>query len=153
MFHTGIPLRPISQPWAHTQFASFVSLHSQVGVYSENSSRWIVADQGVMMVGAVGAVRGSTAPLEELAYIMRHARCCGLVLQDVDALRKMAPELLKVRCWLPFMEVRYKHQVIVCARTMPACGLCTITAPNSNARFAHMHCKLSTGSARTIAAL
>ena len=97
------PSRPISQPWAHTQFASFIS-HLQVGIYSENSSRWIVADQGVMMAGAVGAVRGSTAPLEELAFIMRHARCCGLVLQDVEALRKMAPELLKVRCLPPLMD-------------------------------------------------
>eukprot|EP00798_Chlamydomonas_sp_ICE-L_P017421 gene17421-23723_t len=68
---------------------------SRVGLFSENSSRWIVTDQAVMMCGAVAAVRGSTAPLEELAYIANHSESEALLLMDLGALKKMAPELKK----------------------------------------------------------
>ena len=41
-----------------------------VGLFSENSPRWLVADQGLLRAGAIDAVRGASAPVEELQYIL-----------------------------------------------------------------------------------
>jgi long-chain acyl-CoA synthetase len=68
-----------------------------MGVIGEGSSRWLLADQGAMWAGAATAVRGAAAPAEELAYIIRHARCAALVVDDVAVLRKLAPVLSQVR--------------------------------------------------------
>ncbi|RPG08170.1 MAG: long-chain fatty acid--CoA ligase, partial [Planctomycetaceae bacterium TMED241] len=37
-----------------------------VALFAENSPRWLVADQGLMRAGAADAVRGASAPVEEL---------------------------------------------------------------------------------------
>lgn len=65
----------------------------RASLFAENSSRWIVCDQACMMNGAVAAVRGSSAPLEELAYISNHSESVAWMLHDAAALQKMAPEL------------------------------------------------------------
>ena len=38
-------------------------------------------------------VRGSTAPLEELQYILHHSRSVGLVVQDAATLDRLLPVL------------------------------------------------------------
>ena len=45
----------------------------KVGLFSENNGRWIVVDQGILRCGAIDAVRGSNAPVEELDYILTHS--------------------------------------------------------------------------------
>ena len=49
----------------------------QVSLFSENSSRWLVADQAIMLCGAADAVRGASSPPAELAYIMRQSDSSG----------------------------------------------------------------------------
>ena len=41
----------------------------RVALFADNSPRWLIADQGIMMAGAANAVRGATADPEELLYI------------------------------------------------------------------------------------
>ena len=41
-----------------------------VTLISENSPRWLIADQGLMRLGAINAVRGINSPLVELEYII-----------------------------------------------------------------------------------
>lgn len=65
----------------------------RVCLFSEDSSRWLVADQGIMAAGGADAVRGSTAPDSELHYILRQSRPTGLVVQDPATLARMAPAL------------------------------------------------------------
>jgi hypothetical protein len=65
-----------------------------VAQFSESSSRWLVADQGVMLNGAANAVRGATTNTKELAYIMKQSQCMGLILQDDAVLSKLVPDLL-----------------------------------------------------------
>ena len=59
----------------------------KVSLISENSSRWLIADQAIMKCGAVDAVRGVSSTLEELFYIIQHSESSALVVQDADALR------------------------------------------------------------------
>ena len=54
-----------------------VCIWLQVSLFSENSSRWLVADQAIMLCGAADAVRGASSPPDELAYIMRQSDSSG----------------------------------------------------------------------------
>jgi long-chain acyl-CoA synthetase len=60
-----------------------------VGLFSENSARWLIADQGIMSVGAAAAVRGVDAPVDELTYIYEHSGSAALVAEDSTVLSKL----------------------------------------------------------------
>ncbi|GAX82801.1 hypothetical protein CEUSTIGMA_g10227.t1 [Chlamydomonas eustigma] len=64
--------------------------YDKVCLFSENSCRWLIADQAVMLNGCANCVRGSTAPGEELAYIMVHSQASAIILQDVETLSKLS---------------------------------------------------------------
>ncbi len=53
-----------------------------VAMFSENSPRWLIADQGVMRAGASNAVRGSSAPVSELRYILSDSQSAALIVQS-----------------------------------------------------------------------
>ena len=60
-----------------------------VGLFAENSPRWLVADQGLMRAGAIDAVRGAAAPVEELRYILEDSAAVALVVQNSDLLQRL----------------------------------------------------------------
>jgi long-chain acyl-CoA synthetase len=76
-----------------TAAAAFAELGVQQGdvvaLFAENSPRWLVADQGLMRCGAADAVRGSTAPLDELRYILEDSGAIGLVLESGALLKRL----------------------------------------------------------------
>ena len=57
-----------------------------VALFAENGPRWLAVDQGLMRLGAAAAVRGSNAPVEELAYILQDCGAKALVLEDASLL-------------------------------------------------------------------
>ncbi|MEB3176000.1 MAG: AMP-binding protein, partial [Synechococcus sp.] len=57
-----------------------------VALFAENGPRWLAVDQGLMRLGAAAAVRGSNAPVEELAYILQDCAATALVLEDPSLL-------------------------------------------------------------------
>ena len=61
-----------------------------VALFAENGPRWLLADQGLMRAGAADAVRGSSAPVEELRYILRDSGAMGLVVESAALLQKLA---------------------------------------------------------------
>ncbi len=61
-----------------------------VAFFAENSPRWLVADQGLMRTGAANAVRGATAPVEELRYILEDSGAIALVVQSAELWHKLA---------------------------------------------------------------
>ncbi len=63
-----------------------------VALFAENSPRWLVADQGLMRAGAADAVRGATAPVEELRYILEDSGAIALVVQTAELWKKLALE-------------------------------------------------------------
>ena len=86
---------------------SFRQLHQQIGqaalgfaqlgvkpgdvvaLFAENGPRWLVADQGLMRAGAADAVRGASAPVDELLYILRDSGAVGLVVESAVLLDKL----------------------------------------------------------------
>ena len=61
-----------------------------VALFAENGPRWLLADQGIMRCGAADAVRGSSAPPEELRYIVDDAGAVGLVVESAALLQRLA---------------------------------------------------------------
>ncbi len=53
-----------------------------VALFSENSPRWLIVDQGLMRLGAANAVRGVSAPVDELRYILEDSKAVGLIVQN-----------------------------------------------------------------------
>ncbi|NEZ66708.1 long-chain fatty acid--CoA ligase [Leptolyngbyaceae cyanobacterium CCMR0082] len=62
----------------------------KIALFSDNQPRWLVADQGIMTVGAVDAVRGSQADKDELAYILENSDAVAMIVQDQATLNKLA---------------------------------------------------------------
>ena len=63
----------------------------RIALFSDNSPRWIVADQGAMRSGAVDVVRGSQADPKELLFILKDSGAIALIVQDLDLLKKLRP--------------------------------------------------------------
>ena len=60
-----------------------------VTLISENSPRWLIADQGLMRLGAINAVRGINSPSVELEYIIKHSNSVGLIVQSKEVWLKL----------------------------------------------------------------
>ncbi len=60
-----------------------------VSFFAENSPRWLVADQGLMRLDVANAVRGASAPPEELRYILQDSSSNALVIQNDELLKKL----------------------------------------------------------------
>ena len=60
-----------------------------VTLISENSPRWLIADQGLMRLGAINAVRGINSPSVELEYIIEHSNSVGLIVQSKEVWLKL----------------------------------------------------------------
>lgn len=69
------------------------ALNLQVGdrlcLFADNSPRWLIADQGMMMAGAVNAVRSSQADPDELYFLLENSGSSGLFVEDRATLEKL----------------------------------------------------------------
>ncbi|MEM1370256.1 MAG: AMP-binding protein [Cyanobacteria bacterium P01_H01_bin.15] len=66
---------------------------SKVAFFADNSSRWLVADQGIMAAGAVNVVRSATADPQELGYIFANSDSSVLIIETAEAFTRLAPAL------------------------------------------------------------
>jgi long-chain acyl-CoA synthetase len=67
--------------------------HTAVALFADNSPRWLIADQGIMMTGAFNAVRSSQAETQELLSILDNSQSQTLVIEDVKTLKKLSDKL------------------------------------------------------------
>ncbi len=66
---------------------------TRVALFSDNQPRWLVADQGIMLAGAIDVVRSAQADNTELEYILRHSGAVALVVEDAALLKKLRSTL------------------------------------------------------------
>jgi long-chain acyl-CoA synthetase len=64
-----------------------------VALFADNSPRWLIADQGIMLTGAFNAVRSSQAETQELLSILDNSNAKTLVIEDVKTLKKIDERL------------------------------------------------------------
>jgi len=76
---------------AASAFSQFgVEPDEVVALFAENSPRWLIADQGLMRIGATDSVRGATAPTSELRYILEDSNAVGLIVQNSDVWERLS---------------------------------------------------------------
>ncbi|MDD3237449.1 MAG: AMP-binding protein [Candidatus Gastranaerophilales bacterium] len=57
-----------------------------IAQFSENSSKWLVVDQGIFNNAAINILRGSLAPIAELEYIYNHSDSQALVTDSLKVI-------------------------------------------------------------------
>ncbi|AFY68472.1 o-succinylbenzoate--CoA ligase [Thalassoporum mexicanum PCC 7367] len=70
-----------------------VKAGDKVALIADNSSRWLIADQGILAIGAANATRSSQAERTELLYIVEHSDSTALVVENLATLQKLQPDL------------------------------------------------------------
>jgi long-chain acyl-CoA synthetase len=101
--------------WETISYSKFVALAAQfgaglldfgvkrgdhVGIISDNRKEWIIADQGILGIGAADVPRGSDTLPDEMRYILAHAECAVVLAENADQLRK----ILSKRSELPLLK-------------------------------------------------
>ncbi|XP_038874366.1 probable acyl-activating enzyme 16, chloroplastic [Benincasa hispida] len=61
----------------------------KIGLFADNSCRWLVADQGIMTMGAINVVRGSRSSSEELLQIYNHSESVALVVDNPELFNRI----------------------------------------------------------------
>lgn len=70
-----------------------IQFGDKVALIADNSPRWLIADQGILAIGAADATRSSQAERNELLYIIEHSDSVAIVVENLATLRKLEPEL------------------------------------------------------------
>jgi long-chain acyl-CoA synthetase len=55
---------------------------AHVGIVSDNCRQWLVADLGILGLGAADVPRGSDSTQDEVAYIVQHSDCTVAIAED-----------------------------------------------------------------------
>lgn len=61
----------------------------RICLFSENSPRWLIADQGMMTAGVVNAVRSSQADPDELHFLLENSGSTALVVEDLATFKNL----------------------------------------------------------------
>jgi long-chain acyl-CoA synthetase len=61
----------------------------RICLFADNSPRWLIADQGMMMAGAVNAVRSSQADKDELLFLLEDSGSIALFVEDLGTWQKL----------------------------------------------------------------
>ena len=69
------------------------SAGDKIALFADNSPRWFIADQGIMMAGGVDAVRSSKAEQRELLYIYDNSDSNSLVVEDLKTFHRLSPQI------------------------------------------------------------
>ncbi|MEM9536059.1 MAG: AMP-binding protein [Cyanobacteria bacterium P01_E01_bin.45] len=62
---------------------------ARLAIVADNSPRWLIADQGSLLAGAVNVPRGGTAPVPELSYIIEHSGSTVLVAENAAVVERL----------------------------------------------------------------
>ncbi|KAJ6314955.1 hypothetical protein OIU78_018439 [Salix suchowensis] len=62
----------------------------KLALFADNSYRWLVADQGMMAMGAVDVVRGPRSSVEELLQIYNHSESVALAVDNPELFNRIA---------------------------------------------------------------
>ncbi|XP_062212996.1 probable acyl-activating enzyme 16, chloroplastic [Phragmites australis] len=71
-----------------------VAPNEKLALFADNSSRWLVADQGIMAIGAINVVRGTRSSDEELFQIYTHSESIALVVDSPQFFNRLAESFL-----------------------------------------------------------
>ena len=60
-----------------------------VGIISDNRKEWMIANLGILGIGAADVPRGSDTMPDEARYILAHADCAIALAENAEQLKKI----------------------------------------------------------------
>jgi long-chain acyl-CoA synthetase len=66
-----------------------VKRYDHIGIISENRKEWIIANLGILGIGAIDVPRGTDSTKNEIAYILEHAECELSLVENGSQLDKI----------------------------------------------------------------
>ena len=71
-----------------------------VGIITDNRKEWIIANQGILGIGAADVPRGSDTMPDEARYILKHADCSVTLAENAEQVKK----ILSQKADLPLLK-------------------------------------------------
>jgi len=65
----------------------------RISLFADNHPRWLIMDQGMMLAGAVNAVRSSQAETNELLFLLENSGSIALAVEDLATFHKLSDRL------------------------------------------------------------
>lgn len=83
-----------------------------ISLFSENSARWMIADQAILISGMVDAVRGTSSSYQELEYILEQSDSVALIVENLDALNKLSVKVqdMNLKCIIHLSKEKYQGE-------------------------------------------
>jgi len=83
-----------------------------IAFFSENSARWMIADQAILVSGMVDAVRGTSASSQELEYILEQSDSVALIVENLTVLKKLSAKIqeMNLKCIIHLSKEKYKGE-------------------------------------------
>ena len=83
-----------------------------ISLFSENSARWMIADQAILMSGMVDAVRGTSSSYQELEYILEQSDSVALIVENLDVLNKLSVKVqdMNLKCIIHLSKEKYQGE-------------------------------------------
>ncbi|MBN1411416.1 MAG: AMP-binding protein [Spirochaetales bacterium] len=60
-----------------------------IGIISDNKKEWMIANIGILGIGAIDVPRGSDSTVDEIRYILNHADCALALVENETQLEKV----------------------------------------------------------------
>ncbi|KAK3233562.1 Long-chain-fatty-acid--[acyl-carrier-protein] ligase AEE15, chloroplastic [Cymbomonas tetramitiformis] len=101
---------------------------NHMALFAENSHRWLMCDQAIMMLGACDAVRGTThTPLSELEFILEHSECMGVICEDAETLLALIPKINDINASANQQRIRFAVKALL-SFAGPCCSSISVIA-------------------------
>lgn len=68
----------------------------RIGILADVGHQWLQVSMGITTIGCVDVPRGTDATLDDISYILSHAQCKIVFVENEKALKKFLPELNKL---------------------------------------------------------
>ncbi|MEM9272306.1 MAG: AMP-binding protein, partial [Cyanobacteria bacterium P01_F01_bin.143] len=65
----------------------------KIALFADNSPRWFIADQGIIMAGAADVVRSGSAEQQELLYIYGNSDSSSLIVENLKTFNRLSPQI------------------------------------------------------------
>ena len=70
-----------------------VTSDDKIALFADNSPRWFIADQGIIMAGAADVVRSGSAEQQELLYIYGNSDSSSLIVENLKTFDRLSPQI------------------------------------------------------------
>jgi len=73
-----------------------VTLGEKIALFADNSPRWLIADQGIIMAGGADVVRSGSAEQQELLYIYENSDSSSLIVENLKTFNRLSPQITEL---------------------------------------------------------